>query len=260
MSFLSTISDIGSGVSSFFSKGSVASSLVKTVGLAYVASQIAQNSSPSNKIGNILTTVDAGQKIQLPPSLDNKIPVVYGTAMIGGNITEAKMSTDNLTMYYVVTICEKTGTLLSSGAASTFTMYEVYWNDQKIIFQPGGITASYTIDKNGVTDSSISGLVQVYCYAGNTLSTSQVIPSGYSTGTNYNAYSIIPGWDSTYTMSNLVFAVIKVSYSSAKNVTGIGSMKFKITNSMSLPGDCLYDYMSNSIYGAGLPTSTIYSV
>jgi len=35
-----------------------------------------------------------GARIQLPPATENKLPVVYGSAYIGGSVTDAKISSD----------------------------------------------------------------------------------------------------------------------------------------------------------------------
>jgi hypothetical protein len=53
-------------------------------------------------------------------------------------------------------------------------------------------------------------------------------------------------------MSNLVFVIVRVDYNKDKNITGLGDLTFEIKNSMKLPGDCLYDYMTNTRYGAGI--------
>jgi hypothetical protein len=60
-------------------------------------------------------------------------------------------------------------------------------------------------------------------------------------------------------MNELIFSVVRVEYSREKNVTGIGDLKFHIQNSMFLPGDVLYDYMTNTRYGAGIAQAEILS-
>jgi hypothetical protein len=60
-------------------------------------------------------------------------------------------------------------------------------------------------------------------------------------------------------MSDLVFAIIRLDYDAEKNVTGLGNVRFKISNSMTQPGDCLYDYMTNTRYGAGIDPTEIYA-
>jgi hypothetical protein len=60
-------------------------------------------------------------------------------------------------------------------------------------------------------------------------------------------------------MNNLIFAVVEVNYSLDKGITNLPNMTFTITNSMSQPGDVIYDYMRNTRYGAAIPVEEIYS-
>jgi hypothetical protein len=69
----------------------------------------------------------------------------------------------------------------------------------------------------------------------------------------------MPNWTANHDMTNLVFAIVKITYNKEKNVTGLGDMKFVLENSMSEPGDCLYDYMTNTRYGAGIASTEIYA-
>jgi len=55
----------------------------------------------------------------------------------------------------------------------------------------------------------------------------------------------------------LVFAIVRVDYDRDRGVTSLGTVKFHIENSMTRPGDCLYDYFTNSIYGAGVPADEV---
>jgi hypothetical protein len=60
-------------------------------------------------------------------------------------------------------------------------------------------------------------------------------------------------------MSDLVFCIIKLTYNKEKDITGLGNIEFKMTNSMTLPGDVMQDYMTNTRYGAGISNTEIYS-
>ena len=254
MSFLSDITDTAS---KFFGGNSAGSSILRTVLTGYALNQFSKNTIKSNDIRSQTNNIDAGVRLQIPPAADKHIPVLYGTAYFGGIITEAQMSNNNKTMHYVLTLSEKTGTLLSTTSASAYTFKYIYWNDQRIVFKADGLTVDYTVDVNGNIDRSLSELVKVYCFAGNS-STPQV-PETYTNGSLLPAYSIVPTWTSSYTMSDLIFAVVRVDYSKDRNVTGIGNMNFQIQNSMVKPGDVLYDYMTNTRYGAGIPAGEIYS-
>ena len=250
MSFLDGISKGWS----YLKGNSLGASLVKTVGLALVVNQLSKNAIKDNNTNNTPANIDAGVRLQIPPASDSKIPVLYGSAFFGGNITDAVMSNNNKTMSYCLTLSEKTGNLLSTGAASVYTINNIYWNDQRIVFQADGYTVDYTVDRGGVVDRSMSGLVQILTYVGNT--TLPKIPTGYTNASLPTITSLI-GWSGAEYMGDLIFAIVKVNYNRDKNVTGLGTVKFHITNSMHKPGDCLYDYMTNTRYGAGISSGDI---
>jgi hypothetical protein len=257
MSFLQGLVDLGKTTVQFLSGNSISSTLVKTVGLALIVNKLSKGAIKDNNKNND-ANIDKGVRLQVAPAADHKIPVLYGDAFFGGIITDAVMTNTNKTMYYCLTLSEKTGTKLSDGQPSSYVFKDIYWNDQRIVFNADGITANYTVDRSGTVDTSISNLVQIWCFAGG--SATQVIPENYTNATTVNAATIMPGWTtSTHTMSDLIFAVVKVDYNRDKNITGIGNMIFQVENSMKLPGDVLYDYMSNERYGAGIPTAEIYS-
>lgn len=249
MSFLSD-------VAGFFKGNTFASSLVKVVALSYIAKKMVDNSTPANNTGDTVANIDNGVRLQIPPAANNKIPVLYGAGYFGGIITDAVMTNTNKTMFYCLTLSEKTGTKISDSTTSTYTFKDIYWNNQRVIFKNDAITVDYTVDAAGNQDRSLDGQVKFYCYAGN--SSSPVVPENYSTSTTYNAYSVMPGWTtSTHTMNDLLFSIVRVDYNREKNVTGLGDVLFHIDNSMKLPGDCLYDYMTNTRYGAGIDPTEI---
>lgn len=200
---------------------------------------------------------DLGNHLSIEPDPQQKIPVVYGTAYLPGIITDAVASDNNLTMTYVVTLCEKTGTLLSDNTDSTFDFLDVYWNNNRIVFNGDGVTANYTTDADGNVDNNINGLVHVYCFNGSSLY--PVVPVGYENNALSAAYGLVPNWDNTYMMNDLIFAVVKVSYNRDKGITDLPSISFNLRNSMTLPGDCIQDYMTNARYGAGIDLGEIYS-
>lgn len=265
-----------SGVGSLFSgDNSIGGTLVSTVVTGYALNKVSKSlekaqsevssgaSSPSvttttDAAGNKRTVVatDFGQLLTFPANQDNKVPVLYGTAYVPGVVTDAVMSATRQEMTYVVTICETTGqTNLGQGTQSHITFDEVLWNNNRIVFKADGITAESTVDNGGNVDTNVDGLIKVYCYKnGSHYSTS---PAGYTAAQSV-AYDIVPNWTPFYTMDNLVFVVVKVTYNKTKGVTGIPNMSFKLTNSMNQPGDCIYDYMTNTRYGAGIPAEDIY--
>lgn len=254
---VSTGKSLIGGVSDFFSQNSLGSNLAKTALLGYTVNKInktvnKENETPTQAVAN---KPDPGVRLQTPPASDYKVPVLYGSATFGGAITDAYLTTDNQTMYFVLTLCEKTGTVLSTSTASEFVFNDVFLNDNRVIFQSDGITADYMIDREGNQDISIRDLVQVYCYAGD--SNTPVVPEYYTNGSLSPAYNIMPDWTSSMSMDETVFAIVKVTYSREKGVNRLPDMKFTVTNSMSLPGDCLYDYMTNTRYGCSIAAADI---
>lgn len=264
MGWLDSIGSAISGVGSFLNQnkwvGQLASTVVTGFALNKVSKSIASSSDKASagSAANKINATDYGQMIQVNASQDFKVPVLYGTAIVAGAITEANMSDDRQTMTYVLTIAEKTGfTNLGVGADSTYILNKVYWGGSEMTFQSDGVTAASTIDPDGNSDPNINGLVTVRFYAGSTAMLAQRAPSGYSVLPT-PAYSIVPNWDSFYTMEGYIFAVVTIAYNKTNGVTGLPNVTFNITNSMSQPGDCLYDYMTNTRYGAGILSEDMY--
>lgn len=226
--------------------GGFVGGIAKTALLGYLLSQVTKSTQATT------TKPDAQTRMQNNANPENKIPVVYGQTTLGGIITDAVMASDNLTMYFCITICEKTGKVnLGQGADSTFAFNSIYLDDNKIVFEQDGITLNHTVDRDGNVDENFAGLVQVWCYAGNSLM--PVSPAGYSNSGLKYAHDVMPNWNvNEHIMGNLVFAIVKIKYDSAKSLTKLGTFKFTIQNSMNQPGDCLYDYMTNTLYGASI--------
>ena len=252
--------DVVSGIGSLFSGKSVLGGVVSSVITGYALNKVqksiskeADKATQAAKTRTVVAT-DFGQLITIPSNQDNDIPVLYGTGYVPGVITDAVMSSDRQTMTYVVTLCEKTGVGLT-GSQSVISFLEVLWNGNKINFDTDGISALSTTDSGGNVDKNIAGLVKVYCY--NDGSNHSTSPQGYSATTSW-AYQEVTNWTSSHTMDNLVFMVIKVKYDKSKGVVGLPNMLVKLQNSMTQPGDCMYDYMTNTRYGCGINPQDIY--
>lgn len=251
MSFLDSLVDIGSSAFSWFKGNSIASNIAKTAAIGFALNQLSksiQSDSTANQNPD-------GTKISVNPSSSNNIPVVYGDTFIQGSLIDAVMTNNNQTMWYCYAICEKTGTIMSSNVDSTITFQNIYWDDLEIVMQSNGYTVSKLIDIYGNENTDINGLVDIYLYNNGSMSPCKLGNNGnYNTN---NAFNIFPNWSIDHKMSNLVFAIVKINYNAEKNITGIGDLKFKINNTLTKPGDVLYDYMMNPIYGAGLTLSEL---
>ncbi len=199
---------------------------------------------------------DEGVRLQVTADVSNKIPIVYGQAHLGGKMIDVEMGSDNRTMYYCMVFSEKTGNLID-GTPSAFTFKDVYVNGMRVVFQADGVTVDYVTDRNNFQDDSSRGLMEFYCYAGN--STSHVAVEDYPLGSGTsNAYDVMPSWTSTHNMSDLIFIVAKLKYSPTKNQTDLPNIAVHLKNSLTQPGDVLFDYMTNTRYGAGIPQAEIY--
>jgi hypothetical protein len=199
----------------------------------------------------------------LAPATNHKIPVVYGSAYLGGAITDAQLVNDNKTMWVCLAISEYTGKLFSTGNNPVYTFSKCYRNADQIIFEADGVTVAKSVDADGNEDTSMAGLIKIYMYAGSGASAGQLTPAAAScvstpTITPVNAWSIFPDWVApsgvipNNNMSDLVFALVRVDYNRDKNVTAIGDFQFNIINSMSQQGDVIFDYATNTRYGAGI--------
>jgi len=257
--FIDDIVGFGKTAITAIQSNSIASGLAKTAALGLLMYQITKNTnkSPNQSPAAQLNQKDTFAREQLSPDSNHAIPVVYGDAYVSGKITDAHLADDNLTMWYCVTICEKTGTLMSTSADSVITFKKIYLNECEVAFQSDGITVASITDADGVTVTNINGLVQIYCF--NNGSNNPVVPEGYTNGSLLFARDVFPTWSANHTMNNLVFAIVKVTYNREKNVVSLGDMKFKLNNTLTLPGDVLYDYMTNTRYGAGIDPAEIYT-
>jgi hypothetical protein len=250
MSFFDNLIDLGSSALGFFKGGSIGSQLARTAITGYALSKLYKAINPAEN------QTDKGSREQINADVTNSIPVIYGNAWTGGIITDAVMST-NTTMYICLTLCEKTGNLnLGTGSASEISIGEIWWNNKRLAFRSDGITVDATYDLNGNACTGPAGNIQIWLY--NNGSESPTPPAPFTSVTSDDAYNIFPNWTANHDMTNLVFAIVKLDYDPEKEVTGVGEFRFEITNTMTLPGDCLFDYMTNERYGAGIPSANIY--
>lgn len=254
MSFLDDIVDVGRGALGWIGGDSIAAGLARTAITGYALNRLTNSINKENSQDQ----VDPGVREQVDASPDHYIPVVYGTAYLGGIITDAVLTNNNNTMYYCLTLSEKTGnTGLGAGNPSTFQFGNIYRDDMRLVFANDGITVKEAVDRNGTVCTKAEGKIRVYCFAGN--SSTPIAPKGYTNVPTTPAYSIMPGWTSNHDMTDLVFAIVSIDYDATNDIRGLGNFRFELINSMSYPGDCLYDYMTNTRYGAGIPAGSIYT-
>lgn len=253
MSFINSIVSVGKQALGWFTGESTGAKVARTAGLAFLVNQLNSSVNASNQTEDI----DRGVRTRVDPSTDHSIPIVYGDAYLSGVVTDAVLTNSNQTMWYCVTLCEKTGVKLSDSQQSTIDFESVYWNGNLVTLQTDGITVASFTDPDDNTTTNPSGLIKFYPFSGG--SDAPVQFANYTTGNTANAYDIFPNWTATHSMDDLVFCLIRVDYNRDKDVTGLGSLEFRLSNDMRLPGDVIYDYARNTRYGAGLTDEEINS-
>ena len=250
MSFIDTLGSIVKGAGRFFTTNSIGASLAKSALLGFALSRVAKSIKKQQE-----EQKDTGAQIQVNPSTDNSVPVIYGDAYTNGTITDAYMSGDNKTMWVCLTLSEMTGQKID-GTDSAISFQEVYYNGLRLRFQEDGVTVGTAFDDEGNSTNTFSGLIKIYPYSGS--STDPVSFATEIAGNTANAYDVFPTWTSSNAMNDLVFAIVRITYNKTNKVTSVNNFRFKISNTMTQPGDVLFDYMNNSRYGAGIPAAEIY--
>lgn len=195
-----------------------------------------------------------GNRQQVPPATDNKLPVVYGDAWLGGTIVDLSITSDNQVIYYVLALCEVTSTNTGQ-TPDTITFGDIYYGGKKVTFKPDGCTvASLTDESTGQVNTQVADRIGIYLYSNGS-------NSPYNLGQTAISIMSDPGltykWNANKTMTNCAFAIIRLAYNRDAGVTGIEQTKFQVKNSRKKPGDCFYDYLINTRYGAALPLAQI---
>jgi len=197
-----------------------------------------------------------GNRQQLPPAGDNKLPVVYGTAYVGGIVTDLSISSNNQDIYWVLALSEVTNTE-SGGTPDTITFGNIYWGGKKVIFST---TAGELYKVTGLQDEStgniqdVTGYMDIWLYKNGSVN-----PANSST----NAISVMSSsgliwtWPGSNLMSNCAFAIVHIKYSQSRNLVSLNQTRFQITNSRKVPGDCFLDFLTSERYGAAIPLANI---
>ncbi|CAB4133895.1 hypothetical protein UFOVP263_42 [uncultured Caudovirales phage] len=199
-----------------------------------------------------------GNRQQLPPAGDNKIPVIYGSAYTGGIITDVSISSNNQDIYWAISLCEVTNTASSStGGADTITFGKIYWGGKLVIFST---TAGELYKVTGLKDEStseiqdVSGYMDIWLYNNGsnspTNSSSSAIAVMSSSGLVYT-------WSGSNLMSNCAFAIVHIRYSQSRNLVGLSQTRFQVNNSRSSFGDCFLDYFTSVRYGAAISLANV---
>jgi hypothetical protein len=198
---------------------------------------------------------DPGNRQQVPPATANKLPVMYGDSWGGGTVTDLSITTNDQTMYYVLALCEVTNTNPGQ-TPDTISFGDVYFGGKKCVFDA---TKKYQVnslldESTGKSETNVKGKINIYLYS-----------NGSNTPTNSDQSAVqimsnsklIYKWDGTKLMTNCAFAILVLTYSVTANIRGLAQTRFQIKNSRHKPGDCFYDYLINTRYGAAIPLNQI---
>lgn len=235
--------------------GAIATAMAINMVVAVIVSKAFanQNSFDTGTSGSS-SSPNPGNSQQVPPATDNKLPVVYGSAYVGGTITDLSISSDNQQLYYVLSICEITSTN-SGQTPDTITFGNIYYGGKKVIFQSNGYTVASLLDESsGIYDTTVNGRIEIFLYSNGSNNPANSSQSAISV---MQTAGLIYTWDSTKLMSNCAFAIIHLSYSQSAAITGISQTKFQVTNSLTNTGDCIYDYLINTRYGCAISSSQV---
>ena len=227
----------------------VAAFAISMVASSIVSKIFASEPPPQNANENSLNTA---ANLQIAPATNNKLPVVYGRTYIGGTITDLSITSNNQDLYYVLSLCEVTG----GASPDTISFGNIYYGGKLCVFDGSDLTkvVGLTDQSTGTTDNTVSGHLNIYLYRNGSYtpvnSSTNAITVMQSAGLTYT-------WDATKLMSNCAFAIVKLNYNQNANITNIQQTQFEVINSRNSAGDVLYDYLTNTRYGAAIPTAQI---
>lgn len=195
------------------------------------------------------TSLNPGSRVQIPAATDNKIPVVYGEAWVGGILVDLSITGDSQTMYYVIALCEVT-----NGGSDSITFGNIYYDGKRVVFGTNGAVDSLVDESTGVVDTSCQGKMSIFLYNHGSNSPTNTTQTAIQV---MQSAGLIYTWDSNKLMTDTAFAIVQLTFSDTANIRALQSTKFKVINSRSAPGDCFTDYLTDSTYGAALSTSQV---
>lgn len=241
---------------------------IMELGMSYAVATFAVNFALSLIVTRIFaenpeTQQDMGVRQQVPPSAVNAIPVVYGTAYMGGTFVDAVLTTDQKTMYYVLAISS-----ISPNGQFTFDTTDMYFGDRTIVFGTGADSTKVIklIDEAGNENTKISGNLYINLYtstAGGTI-TSTNGANAPSTVMGGSDIAVGQRWTGTRQMNGLGFAIVKLIYNRDADTTQLSPITFKVSHTLNSTGvakagDVWYDYMTNAVYGGAVDAAFVNS-
>ena len=229
----------------WLTSGSVGAMVARTV-LSIGLSKLIANRAGTKAAGGDAPSA----RFQLRPSTTNKVPLIYGSGYYGAVMTDAIISTDNTTMWYVMACAEVPDT----GSISFGSMY---LDNRLVTFDGTDQTKVVSLTNNaGQVDDKISGNMFIYKYSNGSSSGVNTAQTAIQILQN-SAIPVDRRWTSTNTMDDTAFVIVKLIFNTDKQVTGLGELKFNMINTITKPGDVFLDYLQNSRYGCSIPVTQI---
>jgi len=230
---------------------SIGAFVVRTMVTIAISSLVANRANKSSAGAS-----DVGARVQLGPATNNKLAVSYGSAFLAPTVTDAKITTDQKTMYYVFSLCEASSGTMSFG--------KIFWNGKEVTLGVGDYGANnkiISLTTNATppqVDTTING--QAYIYGFINGSSSGVNTGGTSAITILSdaGIPVADRWTSTDTMTNTCFAVVKVIYNKdVQDAQQMPRLSVEVINTLTKPGAVFLDYMTNTVYGCAINVANI---
>ena len=234
---------------------------VASFAVTYALSQVIARSFKPNAQTGTNASIDNGVRLQGPPSNSNSIPVVYGDAYLGGIFTDAVLSVNQKTMYYVMTV-----SAISPNGQFFFDTTKFYYGDRLVTFDATDLTKVVGLtDGAGNVDTKISGNLYIALYTSThagviTSLNGAALPTTYMGGADI---ALAQRWAASgRQMNGLAFAIVKLNYSREAQTTQMQAITFRAQHylngtGVAKPGDVWYDYMTNPTYGAAMDATIV---
>ena len=234
---------------------------VASFAVSYALSQVIARSFKPNAQTGTNASIDNGVRLQGPPSNSNSIPVVYGDAYLGGIFTDAVLTVNQKTMYYVMTV-----SAISPNGQFFFDTTKFYYGDRLVTFDATDLTKVVGLtDGAGNVDTKISGNLYIALYTSTqagviTSLNGAALPTTYMGGADI---ALAQRWAASgRQMNGLAFAIVKLNYSREAQTTQMQAVTFKAQHylngtGVAKPGDVWYDYMTNDTYGASMDATIV---
>ena len=212
----------------------LASGVPTGIGTSLIGNNQSQNQTSRLFSGSdaSITGASQGDRAQVPPATDNKVPRIYGKITTGGVVTDVyKEDANTIWICYTLSETNVAGNdkYITTNAlpqppydpylepAWDFVADECYRNNQRIQFSgAGGAANSKAItlfdidDANSNYSISAANVINVWAWGGNVEARCQMWPVRGNQITSSDARNIFPTWTNSNTMINTVFAIVKI--------------------------------------------------